>query len=121
MLSQPATPSEDNIPPPSPNGVAERLQQVIAEGGSPMSPISPASPISPTSSMFKRGHGRQASLGTTMTSPSTRRRSLESTMSLIKEVVDGRSPSQDPELVKLANSMGESGGKGTNGAAKAVR
>ncbi|KAJ7201571.1 serine/threonine-protein phosphatase 2B catalytic subunit A1 [Mycena pura] len=50
---------------------------------------SPGSPTSPGAA-FRRGHGRQASLGTTMTSPSTRRRSLESTMSLIQGVWDGQ-------------------------------
>lgn len=39
---------------------------------------------------FRRGHARQASLGTTTTSPSTRRRSIESTMSLIQGVWDGQ-------------------------------
>jgi serine/threonine-protein phosphatase 2B catalytic subunit len=39
---------------------------------------------------FRRGHGRQASLGTTMTSPSTRRRGLEDTISLIQGVWDGK-------------------------------
>lgn len=37
---------------------------------------------------FKRGHSRQQSLGTTKTSPSTRRRSVENTISLIKEAVE---------------------------------
>lgn len=36
---------------------------------------------------FKKGHGRQSSLGTTMTSPSTRRRSLENTISMIREAM----------------------------------
>ncbi|KAG2071431.1 hypothetical protein BDR04DRAFT_1154341 [Suillus decipiens] len=39
---------------------------------------------------FKGRHGRQALLGTTMTSPSTRRRSLESTISMIQEALDGK-------------------------------
>ncbi|KAJ7089210.1 Metallo-dependent phosphatase-like protein [Mycena belliarum] len=60
--------------------------------GSPTSgPASPGSPTTPGGA-FRRGHGRQASLGTTMTSPSTRRRSLESTMSLIQGVWDGQTP-----------------------------
>ena len=42
-----------------------------------------------------------------MTSPSTRRRSLESTMSLIKEAYDGKGPVPDPELDKLANQVAE--------------
>ncbi|KAJ7253759.1 Metallo-dependent phosphatase-like protein [Mycena haematopus] len=62
-------------------------------GGTVGSPVSgsPASPTSPGGT-FRRGHGRQASLGTTMTSPSTRRRSLESTMSMIQDVWEGPTP-----------------------------
>lgn len=108
MSSLPTTPSENQEPTPppvTPNGVAARLEKVISAGTvltsintktpptqvpfSPVySPTSPTSPISPGG--FKRGHSRQASLGTTMTSPSTRRRSLESTMSLIQGVWDGQ-------------------------------
>ncbi|KAI0765397.1 serine/threonine protein phosphatase 2B [Fomes fomentarius] len=89
--SQPATPHEDAAPPISRTA--------------PGTPVSPTSPISMSTTPFRRGHGRQASLGTTMTSPSTRRRSLESTMSLIQEAWDGKTPVQDPELVKLADSI----------------
>ncbi|KAG1819330.1 hypothetical protein EV424DRAFT_1404505 [Suillus variegatus] len=39
---------------------------------------------------FKRRHDRQASLGTTTTSPSMRRRSMESTISMIHEALDGK-------------------------------
>ncbi|KAJ7931268.1 serine/threonine-protein phosphatase 2B catalytic subunit A1 [Mycena leptocephala] len=70
------------------------LNTSVLGGGAVGSPISgsagPGSPVSPGAA-FRRGHGRQASLGTTMTSPSTRRRSLESTMSLIQNVWDGQS------------------------------
>jgi serine/threonine-protein phosphatase 2B catalytic subunit len=45
------------------------------------------SPGSVSGSRFKKGHGRQSSLGTTMTSPSTRRRSLENTISMIREAM----------------------------------
>ena len=115
ISSLPQTPAEDSVPPVSPNGVTAALEQVIAgttpiNTSVPPSPASPASPTSPNSispTPFRRGHGRQASLGTTMTSPSTRRRSLESTMSLIQEAWDGKSPLQDPELVKLADSIAE--------------
>lgn len=41
-------------------------------------------------------------MGTTMTSPSTRRRSIESTMSLLKEVVDGK---EDAEFEQLADQV----------------
>lgn len=59
--------------------------------GSPSSVGSPlGSPGAGGQAPWRRGHARQQSLGTTSTSsPSTRRRSLESTISLIKEVVDG--------------------------------
>ena len=113
MSSLPTTPSEnpETVPPPfTPNGVATKLEKVISAGSaltsintkappvqmpsspvySPTSPTSPTTPISPSLGGFKRGHSRQASLGTTMTSPSTRRRSLENTMSLIQGVWDGQ-------------------------------
>ncbi|KAJ7718693.1 serine/threonine-protein phosphatase 2B catalytic subunit A1 [Mycena maculata] len=65
----------------------------ILGGGTVGSPVagSPSSPTTPGGT-FRRGHARQASLGTTMTSPSMRRRSLESTMSLIQGVWDGQTP-----------------------------
>ncbi|KAF7796159.1 hypothetical protein EIP86_007333 [Pleurotus ostreatoroseus] len=112
ILSQPTSPEPSAAEPVSPNGVTEALKTAIASSSSaPSSPISPSLPTTPTSptsispSPFRRGHGRQASLGTTMTSPSTRRRSLESTMSLIKEVYDGKTATADAELDKLANTV----------------
>ncbi|KZT07947.1 serine/threonine protein phosphatase 2B [Laetiporus sulphureus 93-53] len=116
LSSGPSTPDGHPASPPPANGVAEALEQVISSGtAGTASPVSgpseetPPSPISPVPSSpatpFRRGHGRQASLGTTMTSPSTRRRSIESTMSLIKEVTDSNVPIQDPELIKLAESI----------------
>lgn len=65
-------PSGADATPSSPQG---------AGGASPHTPGTPGTPGSPASG-FRRGHGRTSSLGTTMTSPSTRRRSLESTASL---------------------------------------
>ncbi|KAJ7619927.1 hypothetical protein DFH06DRAFT_1482739 [Mycena polygramma] len=53
---------------------------------------SPSPSPSLTGSPYRRGHGRQASLGTTMTSPSTRRRGLEDTINLIQRVWDGKAP-----------------------------
>ncbi|KAJ7636913.1 serine/threonine protein phosphatase 2B [Roridomyces roridus] len=64
------------------------LPSPLSGGASPSSPTTP-------NSAFRRGHGRQASLGTTMTSPSTRRRSIESTMSLIQGVWEGQAPPAD--------------------------
>ncbi|KAG6885555.1 3',5'-cyclic-nucleotide phosphodiesterase (PDEase) (3':5'-CNP) [Termitomyces sp. T159_Od127] len=110
LSSQPTSPSEnpDTQPlPVSPNGVTAGLEEAIQSGaltqidtslGSPGSPSAVYSPTSPTSpGGFKRGHSRQASLGTTMTSPSTRRRSLESTMSMIAGVLDGREPPSEQD------------------------
>jgi serine/threonine-protein phosphatase 2B catalytic subunit len=52
---------------------------------------------------WRRGHARQTSLGTTKTSPSNRRRSLENTMHLIRDVVDGRdAQGDDGQLERLA-------------------
>ncbi|EIW74350.1 Metallo-dependent phosphatase [Coniophora puteana RWD-64-598 SS2] len=63
-------------------------------GRGPGMPTSPMSPISPGGggSFGRNGfrHGRMASLGTTHTSPSTRRRSIESTISMIQEALDGK-------------------------------
>nr|AOC97539.1 calcineurin [Volvariella volvacea] len=104
LMSQPTTPSEDrDVGGVSANGVSAGLEAAISNGSlpgspspipssyaSPPSPITPGTPGSPgAGAQQKRTHSRQASLGTTMTSPSTRRRSLESTMSLIQGVWDG--------------------------------
>ncbi|KAH9835458.1 serine/threonine protein phosphatase 2B [Rhodofomes roseus] len=111
LSSGPSSPDGSPASPPPAAGVAQALEKAISSGSvtpistsGPSTPASPASPIA-TPSPFRRGHGRQASLGTTMTSPSTRRRSIESTMSLIKEVVDSKVPITDPELIKLADSI----------------
>jgi len=74
--------------------------------GGPSTPTSPTS--SPSKVPFRGRHGRQASLGTTRTSPSTRRRSLESTISMIQEALDGK----DLEAMAMA---GEEVGAGAGG------
>ncbi|KAF8906765.1 Metallo-dependent phosphatase-like protein [Gymnopilus junonius] len=135
LSSQPATPSEAAAQPspPSPNGVREGIEKAMAAHGGPGLPLSristnttpspgsasPGSPIasSPAGSGFKRGHSRQASLGTTMTSPSTRRRSLESTMSLIQGVLEGKGRLEEEETVdslasRLAGSSVAGAGAG---------
>ncbi|RDB30394.1 Serine/threonine-protein phosphatase 2B catalytic subunit A1 [Hypsizygus marmoreus] len=135
IMSQPSTPSEhlESPPPPvTPNGVSASLEKAISSGSvpatltsintspiqspnSPGSVYSPTSPISPSSGGFKRGHSRQASLGTTMTSPSTRRRSLESTLSMIAGVWDGKEPLEGDEHAAAAAAEAEaaiSNGKG---------
>ena len=60
-------------------------------GGTASPPISgtPEAGITRSNS-FKRGHSRQSSLGTTMTSPSTRRRSLEGTLQMIRQAMDAK-------------------------------
>ncbi|PBK83421.1 serine/threonine protein phosphatase 2B [Armillaria gallica] len=122
--SVPTTPSEHDDTPSTPvaaNGVAASIEAAISNGtitpthqrinsASPAySPTgSPGSPTSPSAAPFRRGHGRQASLGTTMTSPSNRRRSLESTMSLIQGVLDGkenRIPEGDEAVEGLAAQL----------------
>jgi len=100
----------------SPNGVQTALEEAFSSA--PSSPISPSTqtPLTPGSgpvTPFRRGHGRQASLGTTMTSPSTRRRSIESTMSLLKEAADGK---EDAEYEQLADQVaGKEKGKEEKG------
>ncbi|KAJ4465647.1 Metallo-dependent phosphatase-like protein [Lentinula edodes] len=129
--SLPSTPAEgQEAPTPvTANGVAASLAAAISSGAVPSSPSpaspSSASPVSPTSPVsgggaFRRGHGRQASLGTTMTSPSTRRRSLESTMSLIQGVLDGKDgtiPENDETVEGLAAQL--AGSSVNNGATAA--
>jgi serine/threonine-protein phosphatase 2B catalytic subunit len=80
----------NGAPPVSPETLAAALSSSNPPPSSPSSPITPGSPTSPPLTPFRRGHGRQASLGTTMTSPSNRRRSIESTISLIQEAWDGK-------------------------------
>lgn len=121
LSSQPNTPPESVVLPPpiSPNGVAEGLEKVISSKSQPLSRISTSSgspsppgpalgsPVAASPGGFKRGHSRQASLGTTMTSPSTRRRSIESTMSLIQGVLDGNGKidEDDSGVNTLTNRM----------------
>ncbi|TCD68369.1 3',5'-cyclic-nucleotide phosphodiesterase (PDEase) (3':5'-CNP) [Steccherinum ochraceum] len=122
LSSGPGTPEGTAAVPPPAQIVTQNLEQALANGtaspgsigSAPGTPTSPTSPNSISPTPFRRGHGRQASLGTTMTSPSTRRRSLESTMSLIKEVYDDKQST--PDLVKLAEQVADqSTGKGPGG------
>lgn len=135
MLSSslPSTPSEYPDSPAqafNPNGVKDGFEKSTPPISSPTNlakintspfvpPISPTSPISPPSSGgIKRGHTRQASLGTTMTSPSTRRRSLESTMSLIQGVLDGKDPGIPEGEVRtpgVRQEAGASASRNSNG------
>ncbi|KAF5389735.1 hypothetical protein D9757_006049 [Collybiopsis confluens] len=94
--------SSGSVPsPPSPLNTSSSISSPIASPSSPTTPISPGGTALP----FRRGHGRAASLGTTMTSPSTRRRSLESTMSLIQGVLDGKDNGSIPENDEMVEGL----------------
>lgn len=83
----------DEAGPASPAGEAmsPRAGSPARDDGAPSTPGSPSeSPSSPSSGTghgHRRGHSRTSSLGTTMSSPSNRRRSLESTISMIRYVL----------------------------------
>lgn len=134
IMSQPTSPQEtgEDQPGVNANGVNASLERAMSSSvpspinttnaTSPKSPTSPYSPTSPTAGGFKRGHSRTASLGTTMTSPSTRRRSLESTISLIHGVLEGQDRITEEDQVdglasRLAGStVGNSGSPGPSNA-----
>jgi len=108
MLSNPVTPVEETSSP----GLEPIDENVVSPGssGAPGSPALP-SPSSPTmTTPFRRGHGRQQSLGTTSTSPSTRRRSIENTASLIREAMEEKAPEANSDLEALADSLSSPGG-----------
>lgn len=91
--NEPVTPGTD-----SPRGM-----------GSPLALGSPALE-SPTAAAptWKPGHGRRFSLGTTKGSPSNRRRSLDQTMALMKEVLEGtdaRAGEDDKGMERIADSI----------------
>ncbi|KAG1741558.1 Metallo-dependent phosphatase-like protein [Suillus paluster] len=89
--SLPTTPADNIESPVSPTGVSAGIDPTMSSGSLTSIPSLPSSGqmMTPSRTPFKGRHGRQASLGTTMTSPSTRRRSLESTISMIQEALDG--------------------------------
>ncbi|WVN89294.1 serine/threonine-protein phosphatase 2B catalytic subunit A1 [Cryptococcus depauperatus CBS 7841] len=84
------------VTPGTPTGLGK------VSGSSIGSPGSPGSPTGPAMQQWRPGHGRRTSLGTTKTSPSTRRRSLENTMHLIRDVVGGKDAQGDGQLERLA-------------------
>jgi serine/threonine-protein phosphatase 2B catalytic subunit len=135
LRSNPSTPSMDGSPilggpsaetPPalinpfalatsavSPASSAEPVTPGTAESprgiASPLAMGSPAleSPTTPTTA-WKPGHGRRFSLGTTKGSPSNRRRSLDQTMALMKEVLEGtdaRAGEDDKGMERIADSI----------------
>ena len=117
---------DDFAAPQSPSSpIGSPMSGVISESNSPSnlssdissSPSSPVIPETPRRTSgpgspiatdgtigqqsFKRGHSRQSSLGTTMTSPSTRRRSLDNTLSMIRRAMDAK----DQFLENLADEV----------------
>ncbi|KAG2033715.1 hypothetical protein BDR03DRAFT_966709 [Suillus americanus] len=88
--SLPTTLAETIKSPLSPSGVSVGVDTSVSSGSLTSLPSLPSgghmgSPCTP----FKGRDGRHTSLGKMMmTSPSTRRRSLESTISMIQEVLD---------------------------------
>ncbi|GAA6032522.1 hypothetical protein JCM8097_004798 [Rhodosporidiobolus ruineniae] len=77
-----------------------------SEKDSPFGSESPSPLGSPTvgGQPFKRHHRRQSSLGTTRTSPSTRRRSLENTISMIREAMSKDDKSMEELAEKVAGN-----------------
>ena len=77
----------DEAGPASPaEGAAARVSS--PEFSPAESPVTPSSPGTSAGGGHRRGHSRTSSLGTTMSSPSNRRRSLESTVSMIREALE---------------------------------
>ncbi|WWC86736.1 serine/threonine-protein phosphatase 2B catalytic subunit A1 [Kwoniella dendrophila CBS 6074] len=121
---KPASPSGTTPHTPDDQITSPILDSPLANHGSglpstpsPMSPQSPGTPGTPSSPggggmSWRRGHSRNASLGTTKTSPSNRRRSLENTMHLIRDVVDGKDASGDGQLERLAEVISSPTTKG---------
>jgi hypothetical protein len=112
IISQPTIPAEMAEAAPeliTSNGVAAGLERKATPGRintspattPPLSAFSLHSPTSTSPGGLKRGQSRQAS-GTTMTSPSTPRSSLENTMSLIQGALKGSTRKQ---VDGLANRM----------------
>ncbi|GAK62778.1 metallo-dependent phosphatase [Moesziomyces antarcticus] len=95
----------DEAGPASPADGARVSSPAFEDITSPGSPASPATPSSPIAGAHRRGHSRTSSLGTTMSSPSNRRRSLESTVSMIREALEGTDTADDRQLEKLANDI----------------
>ncbi|ETS61235.1 calcineurin catalytic subunit [Moesziomyces aphidis] len=95
----------DEAGPASPADGARVSSPAFEDITSPGSPASPATPSSPVAGAHRRGHSRTSSLGTTMSSPSNRRRSLESTVSMIREALEGTDTADDRQLEKLANDI----------------
>ncbi|GAA6002878.1 hypothetical protein JCM10207_001879 [Rhodosporidiobolus poonsookiae] len=92
--------SPDKEVPPSPG--SERDSPFGSGSPSPLG--SPVVGADNASASFKRHHRRQSSLGTTRTSPSTRRRSLENTISMIREAMSKDDKSMEELAEKVAGN-----------------
>lgn len=94
MFSNPSTPGAESstYPFPQPNHYGTPARQGSSNGGAG------------SEQPFRPKHLRQQSLGTTSTSPSNRRRSIESTISMIREAAAG-GEDDDPELQHLADQL----------------
>lgn len=102
--SGPGSPSESTPP------MLSSPNESPALGGMAESPLgSPMTPGSPElGATWKPGHGRRFSLGTTnRTAPSNRRRSLDQTMALMKEVLEGTDANgNDTAIERIADNLG---------------
>lgn len=100
--NDPASPADGRISSP-----AMEHDDFSGISSAPSSPggMTPSSPGGMSSTGHRRGHSRTSSLGTTNTSsPSNRRRSLESTVNMIKEALSGEE-GVDENMEKLANEI----------------
>jgi serine/threonine-protein phosphatase 2B catalytic subunit len=109
--SGPGSPSESTPPMlSSPNESPALGGYGSGGGGMAESPFgSPMTPSSPDlGATWKPGHGRRFSLGTTnRTAPSNRRRSLDQTMALMKEVLEGTDANGNDEAIeRIAENLG---------------
>lgn len=102
--------------PPSPSSPETPSRRRMSTPGSPIM-ASPSSPVSPAGAPFRRGHSRQSSLGTTMTSPSTRRRSLEGTLQMIRQAMDAK----DAVIENLADEVAANAAEDTSPGSPARR
>lgn len=101
----PASPLQSNPPTPneSPDVMSPHDSPALGTPGSPSS-LGSGGPESPPPTSWKPGHGRRTSLGTTGSSPSTRRRSLDMTMNMIHQIVGGPDgQAQDRDIERIAD------------------
>lgn len=105
-FSNPSTPG-DHSSTSTPSYPFPQPKTYTAANGQPASSSSPNMP-----GAYRPKHVRQQSLGTTTTSPSNRRRSIESTISLIREAAEGGTD-DDPELQNLADQISSGSGPNT--------